>query len=245
MKLRDRLSSNEQIYWSGKKAIGVSVLEAIFNPFLIFAFIWGMFDLGFIGQMLAETGVAKDSQVVKFLIIFFAIHLMPVWIYLAGVIKSVVKSINTEYLITGKDIYIKTGNGEKNTIKVSIANIEFIGVDRGIFDKICGTGDITWKGDKGRIDNITDYDNVCSMIKKLNTEVRQEWNEDTKIHSSENMTGKSFSDKNYIHINIQIIHMQTRHMEHQTARTCMVLQIIRICMEHQKPSDYSKKSVLE
>ena len=197
MKLRDRLSSDEQIYWSGKKAIGVSVLEAIFNPFLIFAFIWGMFDLGFIGQMLAETDVVKDSQVVMFLVIFFAIHLMPVWIYLAGVIKSVFRSVNTEYLITKKDIYIRKGNKEKNTVKVPLANIESVKVSSGIFDKLCGTADIKWIGANGSIDNITDYNNVSSLIKKLSKEAGQEWDEARKIHSPENMTGKNFSEKNY------------------------------------------------
>ncbi len=197
MELRDRLSPDEQVYWSGKKAVGVSVLEAIFNPFLIFAFIWGMFDFGFIGQLVNEAGMYVDRQVVTFIILFFAVHLMPVWIYLIGVIKSVVKSVNTEYIITRNNIYIRKGNGEKNTITVLLDYIEFIGVDRGIFDKICGTGDITWKGDRGRIDNISDYDNVCAMIKKLAIEAKQQNEESGKVYSSMNMTGRNLSDKNY------------------------------------------------
>lgn len=197
MELMDRLSPDEQVYWSGKKAVGVSVLEAIFNPFLIFAFIWGMFDFGFIGQLVNEAGMYVDGQIAVFIIMFFAVHLMPVWIYLIGVIRSVVKSVNTEYIITRNNIYIRKGNGEKNTIMVPLAYIEFIGVDRGMFDKMCGTGDITWKGDKGRIDNISDYDNVCAMIKKLATEARQQSGETEKVYSSMNMTGRSLSDKNY------------------------------------------------
>ena len=115
MELRDRLSPDEQVYWSGKKAVGVSVLEAIFNPFLIFAFIWGMFDFGFIGLLFNEAGMYADRQVATFMIMFFAVHLMPVWIYLIGVIKSVVKSVNTEYIITRDKIYIRKGNGENLT----------------------------------------------------------------------------------------------------------------------------------
>lgn len=70
MELRDRLSPDEQVYWSGKKAAGVSVLEAIFNPFLIFAFIWGMFDFGFIGLLFNEAGMYADRQVATFMIMF-------------------------------------------------------------------------------------------------------------------------------------------------------------------------------
>lgn len=197
MELRDRLSPDEQVYWSGKKAVGVSVLEAIFNPLLIFAFIWGMLDFGFIGQLVNEGGMLVDGQIAAFIIMFFAVHLMPVWIYLIGVIKSVVKSVNTEYIITRNNIYIRKGNGEKNTIMVPLAYIEFIGVDRGIFDKICGTGDITWKGEKGRIDNISDYDNVCAMIKKLAIEVEQQSEENGTVYSPINMTGRNLSEKNY------------------------------------------------
>lgn len=197
VELRDRLSPDEQVYWSGKKAVGVSVLEAIFNPFLIFAFIWGMFDFGFIGQLVNEAGMYVDGQIAVFITMFFAVHLMPVWIYLIGVIRSVVKSVNTEYIITRNNIYIRKGNGEKNTIMVPLAYIEFIGVDRGRFDRMCGTGDITWKGDKGRIDNISDYNNVCAMIKKLATEARQQNGETEKVYSSMNMTGRNLSDKNY------------------------------------------------
>lgn len=197
MELRDRLSPDEQVYWSGKKAVGVSALEAIFNPLLIFAFIWGMFDFEFIGQLVNEAGMFVDGQIAAFIIMFFAVHLMPVWIYLIGVIKSVIKSVNTEYIITRNNIYIRKGNGEKNTIMVPLAYIEFIGVDRGIFDKICGTGDITWKGDKGRIDNISDYDNVCAMIKKLAIEAKQQSEEIGKVYSSMNMTGRNLSEKNY------------------------------------------------
>lgn len=197
MELRDRLSPDEQVYWSGKKAVGVSVLEAIFNPLLIFAFIWGMLDFGFIGQLVNEGGMLVDGQIAAFIIMFFAVHLMPVWIYLIGVIKSVVKSVNTEYIITRNNIYIRKGNGEKNTIMVPLAYIEFIGVDRGIFDKICGTGDITWKGEKGRIDNISDYDNVCAMIKKLAIEAEQQSEENGTVYSPMNMTGRNLSEKNY------------------------------------------------
>ena len=173
MELRDRLSPDEQVYWSGKKAVGVSVLEAIFNPFLIFAFIWGMFDFGFIGLLFNEAGMYADRQVATFMIMFFAVHLMPVW------------------------IYIRKGNGERNTIMVPLAYVEFIGVDRGIFDRICGTGDITWKGEKGRIDNISDYDNVCAMIKKLAIEAEQQSEENGTVYSSMKINGRNLSDRNY------------------------------------------------
>ena len=166
MELRDRLSPDEQVYWSGKKAVGVSVLEAIFNPFLIFAFIWGMFDFGFIGLLFNEAGMYADRQVATFMIMFFAVHLMPVWIYLIGVM-------------------------------VPLAYVEFIGVDRGIFDRICGTGDITWKGEKGRIDNISDYDNVCAMIKKLAIEAEQQSEENGTVYSSMKINGRNLSDRNY------------------------------------------------
>ena len=107
MRLEDQLSVGEQILWRGKKAVAVSVLESIFNPFLIFALIWLLVDLSFIGM--AGAFMLMGDSMGLFILGFFAIHLMPVWIYLGGVITSAIKAKNTEYMITNKGIYVRSG----------------------------------------------------------------------------------------------------------------------------------------
>lgn len=53
MSLRDQIGYGENIMWSGKKAVKVSVLESVFNPMLPFALIWLLFDGGMILAMSA------------------------------------------------------------------------------------------------------------------------------------------------------------------------------------------------
>ena len=101
-KVSDDLKSmmnNERIVWSGRPKKSCFVLECIFNPMLIFAFIWFMFDFMFISQIFSSDLSELDSSVWMF-VGFFALHLMPVWIYLGGVIFSFRKLKNTEYAIT-------------------------------------------------------------------------------------------------------------------------------------------------
>lgn len=89
-KVSDDLKSmmnNERIVWSGRPKKSCFVLECIFNPMLIFAFIWFMFDFMFISQIFSSDLSELDSSVWMF-VGFFALHLMPVWIYLGGVIFS-------------------------------------------------------------------------------------------------------------------------------------------------------------
>lgn len=145
MTLRQQAGPSETIVWEGKKDTRVSIFEAIFNPMLPFALIWLIFDLTIILTFLSsESNTADESSGMlnSELVVFFALHLMPVWIYIVGIITSGLKSKNTEYLITDRGIYIKTGIFTTTTEMKPFAEISHVGVRQGIFDKIFGTGDV-------------------------------------------------------------------------------------------------------
>ena len=77
-KVSDDLKSmmnNERIVWSGRPKKSCFVLECIFNPMLIFAFIWFMFDFMFISQIFSSDLSELDSSVWMF-VGFFALHLI-------------------------------------------------------------------------------------------------------------------------------------------------------------------------
>ena len=112
MTLRQQAGPSETIVWEGKKDTRVSILKQFFNPMLPFALIWLIFDLTIILTFLSSKSNAADESsgmLNSELVVFFALHLMPVWIYIVGIITSGLKSKNTEYLITDRGIYIKTG----------------------------------------------------------------------------------------------------------------------------------------
>lgn len=174
MRLEDQLSVGEQILWRGKKAVAVSVLESIFNPFLIFALIWLLVDLSFIGM--AGAFMLMGDSMGLFILGFFAIHLMPVWIYLGGVITSAIKARNTEYMITNKGIYVRSGLFNIRVDMKPFTDLSHVSLSQGIFDRMCGTGDVIstcghGHGAGGDIVNIYDYEKVYALVKKLQEDI--------------------------------------------------------------------------
>ena len=87
--LKGMVGIDETILYEGKPDKKCFVFESIFNPLLPIAIIWGIFDFGFL-----RMGIES----MQFIIIpFMLFHMMPVWIYLAGVIFSFKKYKNTYY----------------------------------------------------------------------------------------------------------------------------------------------------
>ena len=125
---------DEQIVWYGKPNKTCYILEAIFNPLLFVALIWGGIDIMLIinAQQTEQSGP----------ILFFAIHMLPVWIYLYGALLSGLRYKNTEYVITDKKIYVSTGVFKKSCKKKLYRQINRIEMNQGLFDKNLHVGDV-------------------------------------------------------------------------------------------------------
>lgn len=185
--LRSMVGRNEQILWSGKPNKKCFILESIFNPMLIFALIWAAFDSAFIGA----TVFGGDSEMLMFVLVFMLFHLMPVWIYLGGVLTSVIKYKNTEYIITDRAIYISGGVFTYTTEMKPLAELSHVNVHRGIWDQIIGVGDVitvcahntmtsqySSSGNSSQahshgmnICDIADYEYVFKLIRDMQTDV--------------------------------------------------------------------------
>lgn len=178
--LQFMVGQNENVLWKGKPNKKCFILESIFNPLLPFALIWALLDLGVAGGMM--FGGAGSMAV--FLVPFFALHLMPVWIYLGGVFLSFQKYKNTEYIITDKGIYVSGGTFSYTYEMKPFTDLSHINIHRGIFDQWLGVGDVvTICGHSGynsrqshshdglTICDIADYQQVFSMLKQLQTDI--------------------------------------------------------------------------
>lgn len=170
MELRDQIGRGEAVIWEGKKAKSVSIMEAMFNPMLPFALVWLFLDMSFVGAIFG-TG---EKDMINFMIVFMIIHLMPVWIYLGGVISAGIRAKNTRYVITQKGIYIQKGLFTTTTELKPFAELSHVSVRRGVFDKIFGTGDVILTCDGNissgsfhgtNIDNIQEYEKVFKLVK--------------------------------------------------------------------------------
>ena len=180
------VGTKEQILWRGHPNKKCYILEGIFNPFLPFALIWLLFDSVFIAAFVHNP--TNDGGFALFAIIFLLFHLMPVWIYLAGIAFIFRKYKHTEYIVTDKGVYVSGGLFAYTCQMKPYTEISRINIHRGIFDQQLKVGDVVFSGIddmsapnvtvNGRsvsmglsISDIPDYQKVFELVKKLQTDI--------------------------------------------------------------------------
>ena len=186
--LEAMISPGENILWRGKPQKKCFIFESIFNPLLPFALIWACVDIGFIvmANKVPQEQVNGGKGFGGFMFFFFAIHLMPVWFYLAGVLFSFRKYRNTDYIVTDKGIYISGGVFTYNCQMKPFAELSNVNIHRGIFDQMFGVGDVVLVSSgfvnysSSRANNmsknlslsdISEYQEVFSLVKQLQTDI--------------------------------------------------------------------------
>jgi hypothetical protein len=76
------------------------------------------------------------------IIVFFAFHLTPVWIWLANIITASRGYKNLEYVFTNKRIIIRSGIIGIDFKNIYYTEIESVNLKVGLVDKMLGVGDI-------------------------------------------------------------------------------------------------------
>ena len=187
------VGSNEKILWKGKPNKRCFILEGIFNPMLPFALAWFLFDSLFIATFIGGAATSGAPAVFSiFPLIFFLFHLMPVSIYLGGVIFVFRRYQHTEYIVTDKGVYISGGLFSYTCNMKPFTELARVNIHRGIIDQIIGVGDVVLTSNNiadyynsdvrvnGRpvgtgfgitISDIKDYRKVFELIKKLQEDI--------------------------------------------------------------------------
>lgn len=175
--LKNLVGANETVFYEGKPDKKCFIAESVFNKLLPIAIVWGIIDFGFI-----RTAFSADNagEMDFFMIPFFAFHLMPVWIYLAGAVSSFIRYKNTYFIVTDRAIYVSGGVLSKTFKTKPFAEMSHIDLHRGIFDQIFGVGDVIatsaqFSGKDGsaaiEISSISNYSEVFNLVKKLQTDI--------------------------------------------------------------------------
>ena len=175
--LKAIIGPNEDILYAGKPNKKCYLFESIFNPLLPIAVIWAILDFGIIGGGMIADAPGKISG---FIFAFMLLHLMPVWIYLGGVIFSFRRYKNTYYVVTDHAVYVSSGIFTMNLQEKTFAELSRVNLHRGIFDQMFNVGDIqittnqlTKKNVPAVITNssITNNTEVYQMVKKLQKDI--------------------------------------------------------------------------
>ena len=170
--LKSMIGMDETILYEGKPDKKCFIFESIFNPLLPVAIIWAIIDLGFMGYGIGSMQL--------FMLPFMLFHLMPVWIYLGGVIFSFRRYQNTHYIVTDHAVYVSSGIFTMNLESKTFAELSRVNLHRGIFDQMFNVGDVqittnqfTKKNMPAvmNINSISNYTEVYQMVKKLQKDI--------------------------------------------------------------------------
>ncbi|MGN1181370.1 MAG: PH domain-containing protein, partial [Faecalibacillus sp.] len=171
-KLKSLVGQDETILYEGKPEKKCFIFECIFNSLLPFAIIWTLFDVGFLGRAIDDMPLL--------MIPFILFHMMPVWIYLVGVIFSFKKYKNTYYIVTDHAVYISSGILTMNLNTKTFAELSHVNLHRGIFDQMFNVGDICMTTNQFTknhtpdvigINSISNYLEVYQIVKKLQKDI--------------------------------------------------------------------------
>ena len=187
--LRRTVGTDERIMWEGRPNKKCFIFESIFNPLLPFAIIWGLFDLFFFKSFFAVENTVKSAGASdiglfggSFILVFLLFHLMPVWIYLGGVIMSSRRYKNTAYIVTDKAVYLSSGIISRTINRKPFAELSHVNLHRGFFDQKFGVGDIVLSSTTAvstngavmpgiTIASISEYNKVYDLVKKIQTDI--------------------------------------------------------------------------
>lgn len=181
------IGADENVLWSGKPNKRGFILEGIFNSMLPFALFWAFIDLSIIRGIFTGDINNASNESTLFILIFMAVHMMPVWIYLFGILTVIIKYKNTQYAVTEKGVYVSSGVFTANCDMRPFSEITNIRVHRGIIDQMLGVGDVIlstndyYRTSRGRtmryqlsIDSIRDYVEVFEYIENAQSSISKE-----------------------------------------------------------------------
>ena len=153
-----------------------------------FALLWIVFDGAFIGLMIGfELFKSMPAPLIVFLIVFFAFHLLPVWIWISNIVTAGRRQKNIEYIIhdtilkinnnpdfTDRRIIIKSGLIGIDVNNIFYADIQSVNLKVGLVDKLLHVGDIYISG-SAQAQVLWDIENpyeVTSRLQKIVNDIK-------------------------------------------------------------------------
>ena len=174
MDLKVIVPQDEIILYDGKPDKTVNTLENIFNFSLFLCILWLVLGI-VIFELIFYIDVDFNNL---HIILSIFIYLSPINVYIINIIKTILGYKNIEYIITDKNIYISYGVFSHKYKIMGLSGIENIFIEKGIFDKLYNTGDITicYKNYHRNIHNhyeikitlfsLSNYQKPLNMLKK-------------------------------------------------------------------------------
>lgn len=174
-KPEDLLTSGEIVLWKGKPKKSAYIFSKSISLMPI-AIIWGLIDITILVTVLSQGSM--PSFVYLFLLGFFALHLMPVWIWLGSIIKAAKEMNSIQYMITNKRIIEVRGiHSLYFSAEIKLREIENTSLKISFIDRILKVGDIYISADESKAIVLFDIPNsefIHERIDKLISDTSEE-----------------------------------------------------------------------
>ena len=162
----DILVKDEKLLWQQTPKKSNFVMQRTIK-FLPVAFIWLLIDVGIIVTFVTTM---KDLSFLWFIVPFFALHLAPVWAYIASIVKAYAKVKNLKYVITNKRIMVIDGKDMFVSNSINLNDIKSCNVNQALSGRLARVADITIlsNGDNSIVFNdIKDAKFICKKINEI------------------------------------------------------------------------------
>lgn len=137
LKNRVMLGADEMILWRGKPKRSAFILTKSLT-LMPLALLWLVLDLGVLVPSLGTT----DGPPIYFILPFFALHMMPVWIWLGNVLSAGTLYRHTDYYVTNRRIIIRHGVFAVNEVSLFFRDIKNTQLRIGLVDRLFSVGDV-------------------------------------------------------------------------------------------------------
>lgn len=193
------IDHNERILWQGKPN---KLLYVIGSPWIyLFAIVWGVFDYFFINAFMSGMstnaflhsapsvdfggfGLFAGGFQILFLL-FFLIHLAPVWYAIFSPFYRLLSWHNVEYALTDKRVYLVSGTLGRDIVSIELRDIQNLSVNVNPLENLFHLGTIQLTPDKStysssnrrrvhyghRFKNIQEPYEVYHQIKRVSLDV--------------------------------------------------------------------------
>ena len=147
--IQDILFQGENILWQGqpkripyifRNSVALFPVACIFFAFDAF-FIYTAFSLGDV-----------PKEMVIFMIGFFALHLLPVWVFAGKFLKSIAEHKNIQYAVTDRRIIARSGLMGVDFNSADYGDITDVRVNVSPIERLCNCGTVSIATGAGTID---------------------------------------------------------------------------------------------
>ena len=163
------------------------ILEAVFKSLPI-TLLWLAIDVFIIVLLCLNPDYSNQGISIFFIVVFFALHLLPVWLYAGRIIKRVADYRNIKYVFTDKRVIVRSGIIGIDYKFIYYNEVNSVDVKVGVLDRLLKVGDvyITSNNKVAVLEDIKNPYQIANRIQSIARDIKTDMLYPNDLRPSEN-----------------------------------------------------------